>query len=87
MKFKYCPSCGSMQLKYNGQSLVCTKCNYAGQMKEDAMDKINAFVTSVKRGNSSQVMVERTPREFGQQIIPVKEKLKKFSGSEDFEIL
>jgi len=77
-----------MQLKYNGQSLVCTKCSYAGQMKEDAMDKINAFVMSVKRGGgSSQVMIEKGPREFGQPAIPVKEKLKKFTDSEDFEIL
>ncbi|MBU1120644.1 MAG: hypothetical protein ABIE23_01555 [archaeon] len=51
MKLKYCPSCGSLQIKSIPIGLQCMKCKYNGEMNEDSMDKINAFLKGLKNNN------------------------------------
>ena len=56
--FKYCPQCGSMQIKSNGSSLQeCMKCHYHGQMKEGPMDQINAFAFNLRNANRSETLM------------------------------
>ncbi|MBU2099791.1 hypothetical protein KKG83_02430 [Candidatus Micrarchaeota archaeon] len=89
MKFKYCPECGSIQLKSIQNALQCKKCSYSGNMKEDSIDVINSFVTSKKMHNnsavqstgSSQIIIQQEPKPDS-----LKERLKKFQNK-DIEIL
>lgn len=50
MKIKFCPQCGSINVKAFPTGDHCTKCNYSGEMKEDSMDEINKYVKSLKNG-------------------------------------
>lgn len=53
MKMKYCPNCASMTFKTaaNGAE-QCRKCGYAGEMKWDSVDIINALGRRVKGGSA-----------------------------------
>ena len=89
MKFKYCPECGSIQLKSIQNALQCKKCSYFGAMKEDSVDVINSFVASKKmQGNSAVQSTGSSQMKMRQEPKPdsLKERLKKFKGS-DVEIL
>jgi len=91
MKMKYCPECGSIQIQMNLNAMQCKKCSYLGEMKEDSIDVINAFIksknnnTAIQSSNSSFQATELIQQNKPEQQ-SLKDRLKKFEGS-DLEIL
>ncbi len=90
MKFKYCPQCGSMDIKVNAlKQETCERCRYSGSMNEGAMDEINRFQKSLKSGARGNL----NKNEFLSQKIDsasqLKEKMKSLKGrtTDDFEII
>jgi len=60
VKLKYCPECGSLQIKQLAFSQEkCGSCNYTGEMKEGAPDEINAFKQRLKKNPSASEILSR----------------------------
>jgi hypothetical protein len=90
MKFKYCPQCGSMDIKVNAlRQETCERCRYTGPMNEGAMDEINRFQKNLKsgsRGNLNKTEFFPKKEDSSSQL---KEKMKSLKGksTDDFEII
>lgn len=95
MKIKYCPNCGSLELKQAGLQIQCNRCKFVGEPKEDSMDVINSFRKRMQgktlsqcncqpEGNASETSAEQKSYGLGEK----KEELKKkFSSSNDVEFV
>ncbi len=92
MKHRYCPSCGSLDMKrlINGAE-ECLRCRFKGEFREGSMDEINSFRKGLKSSGTA-VSAPSKGREAG--IGPatgtqLKQKLDSLKGkkTDDFEIL
>jgi len=81
-----------MQLRKVDSREECINCKYVGEMKEASMDKINSFRAGL-RGGTIQIMQQGNlvlhggPNGASNTQQDLKERMKKFSESEDFEIV
>lgn len=89
MKHKYCPSCGSMDIKNLSNGMEeCVRCKFRGEFREGAMDEINSFRKSLKSGLGSAVSGLNKAAPSGSPSA-LKDKLNSLKGkkTDDFEIL
>ncbi|MBN1941636.1 MAG: hypothetical protein JW772_05675 [Candidatus Diapherotrites archaeon] len=87
MKLKYCPNCIGMDIFRNAHGVQqCARCKYTGDMKEGAIDEINAARKRIISDKKENTAPEQKPVITNKEL---KERLEKLKAkkSADFEFL
>ena len=94
MKHKFCPSCGSLDMKRLVTGMEeCIRCKYRGEFKEGSMDEINTFRKSHKPSlspsSSSTVVQHGASQQAPKNHSALKDRLNSLKGrkTDDFEII